>query len=205
MNTASKLIGLALALTLTPGLIADDDDDDRRGWHRFRGDREDYREEREERLEEWREAQEERLEEQRERAEELREERRERAEEWREREWRAPLYVPAPQNEIYVQPQPRYDVQPRYDAQPRYDSYRSDRYDDGRPREYFIPPPPEPEPGYRQHGAYYPPRHDDDDDLDAVYTPFGYYEELPNAGYDHHGRRPKAHGQIGPFRFEIWK
>jgi hypothetical protein len=198
MNTASKFIGLALALTLTPGLLIadDDDDDDRRGWHRFRGDREDYIEEREERLEEWREAQEERLEDQRERLEELREEERERAEEWRERGGRAPLYVP---------PQPRYEVQPRYQTQPGYESYRYERHDDGRTREFFIPPPPEPEPGYRQHGAYYPPRHDDDDDLDAVYTPFGYYEELPDSGHDHHGRRQKAHGQIGPFRFEVWK
>lgn len=62
--------------------------------------------------------------------------------------------------------------------------------------------PPRHESGYRG----YPPAHyhgREDDDLDAVYTPFGFYEEFPRSPFG--GPQPKARGRIGPIPFEVWE
>jgi hypothetical protein len=191
MNIASKLIATGLALLLTPGLLfADPWQEELRSWRRYAEDFREHRDDDDDDDDDDREEYRERL-----------EERRERAEEWREdRGRRAPLYVPHARNEIHIQPAPRYEIQPRSDR------YRYERYERNGSRPFFVPPPPAPDARYERHGAYYAPRRtDDDDDIDAVYTPFGYYEEFPDADHRHGGRRPRAHGQIGPFRFEIWK
>ena len=67
-------------------------------------------------------------------------------------------------------------------------------------REYggpWTPPPPYAEeygypPAYPYHRA---------DDLDAVYTPWGFYQEVPRSGY---GRQPKGYRRISPYPFEVW-
>jgi hypothetical protein len=85
----------------------------------------------------------------------------------------------------------------------RYGYYRDDRYG------YRAVPPP-PRPWYDEGQRYYVPRRhrdddDDDDDFDAIYTPWGYYEDYPKVPYDARRPRPRGQGQIGPYRFEIWK
>ncbi len=77
--------------------------------------------------------------------------------------------------------------------------YRDDRYG------YRTAPPPRP--WYEDGRRYYPPRrhHDDDDDDDSIYTPWGYYQDYPKAPYDARRPQPRGEGQIGPYRFEIWR
>ena len=78
----------------------------------------------------------------------------------------------------------------RYDYGSRYYDYGPGPW--ARPPRYST--------GYR---GYAPDWHDrDEDDLDGVYTPWGFYQEVPRSRYD--GPQPKAHGRIGPYPFEVW-
>lgn len=97
------------------------------------------------------------------------------------------------------------------------DRYDSDHFHFAPPRGNYV------EPRHRDHGygyqgtyprrpdlyhAYpnqygYPPPSRFAEDLDAVYTPFGFYQDVPQPyGY---GPSMQGYGQIGPFRFEVWE
>lgn len=94
----------------------------------------------------------------------------------------------------------------RYDDHRRFDDYRYGRHGEFREpydRGYGDPwAQPRYGTGYRGNPPPYRPRRGDDD-LDAVYTPFGFYQEAPEFRRPR-GPAPEARGQIGPFRFEVW-